>query len=219
MIFILCSSYILKYPVLKFLNVKQPALIEAIAIPAQQIARDIKDNRDLSKDEIALLSNVIDVEKVPSEYIPYIFSKTKVMIHKKGNQNYIKNHKAEFLKFYISRFLKHPLSYFKGWIDQTRGYLNSGYHYWKWWGSVEKNDLGIKKTVNSKWFEAKFNNYLKSFEKFPLLQPLISIGFFNWLLLISLFFAIIRKDNLGAMLCIPLIMVVGSLLLANASFC
>lgn len=218
MLIVLAGSFILKHPVLKALNVTQPDLIESLSVPAQQIARDVIGNDDLSKEDVKLLSKVIDVDKIPETYNSNISDPIKELVREKNNQEYIKSHAGEFIDLYFHRAVKHPFTYLKGWIDETRGYWNAGYSYWRWANGVQENDLGIQRTINSERINTLVNNYFARFESWPCLQIFLCIGFFDWLMLGAFFVSIIRRDKVGAMLSIPTIMIVFSLLVATPVF-
>ncbi len=215
---IIAISFVMKHPVLKVLNVSQPDLVESLSIPLQQIARDVVDNDDFTEQQLELLNEVIIVEDINGEYKPYISDPIKGLVRKRGNQNYIKENAEEFLKFYVSRILKHPWTYVKGWIDQTRGYWNGGYEYWHWTNSVNNNNYDIYRYSRSVWVNEKVNQYLELFETSPVLRIFLSIGFFDWLIFIALFIAIMRHDKIGIMLTVPIIMNVISLLIATPVF-
>lgn len=215
MIIVLAGSFILKQPVLKAIGVAQPDLIESLSIPAQQIARNVVDHNDLTDKQRELLSQVIDIERVPESYKPIISDPIKDLVREKENQDYIRSHATDFIQLYFSLGVKHPLTYLRGWIDQTRGYWNAGYSYWRWSDGVEENGLGIYRTVNSERVHTSLTWYLAQFSNQPALWIFLCIGFFDWLVLIALYIAIIRKDKVGIMLTMPNIMVVLSLLVAT----
>lgn len=219
MILVLISSCLLKYPVLKMLGVNQPDLIEALSIPSQQIARTITEHNDLSEDQYALLSHVVDLEKVKEKYRPGSFDPVKNLIRSTGDQTYIKEHAGEFLRLYISLGLRHPFSYAKGWIDQTKGYWNSGYAHWRWCDAVKSNHLGIHRTIRSETLNRLLDTYCAQFAELPILSIFLCVGFFDWLLLFILFISLIRRDKTGVMLTIPAIMNILSLLISTPVFC
>ena len=127
MIIVIVLSVFLKYPVLKSLNVKQPDTIESLSIPAQQIARVITDEEDITIEQKELLSELIDIDEIPTYYVSYFSDPIKNLVREKGNQEYLKEHSNEYLNLYIQLGLKYPQKYIEAWVDQTRGYWNSGY--------------------------------------------------------------------------------------------
>ena len=86
MVVVIVLSIFLKYPVLKSLNVKQPDTIESLSIPAQQIARVIKDGKELTIEQKELLNIVIDIDKIPIYYVSYFSDPIKDLVRKKGGE-------------------------------------------------------------------------------------------------------------------------------------
>ena len=90
MICILVFSFILKHPVLDALHVQQADAIEGLSIPAQQIARVITDQGELTEEDRALLSHVVDLDQVAQTYEPYISDPIKNLVRAKNQEDYIR---------------------------------------------------------------------------------------------------------------------------------
>ena len=215
---IIVVSFVLKHPVLKALDVAQPDLMESLSIPIQQVARDVIENDDFTKEEYNLISQVADMERIPETYVWYIADPMKDLIRESHNQQAISEHKAEYLGVYFSRICKHPWTYVSAWIDQTKGYWNSGYKYWIWCLYADGQEIGIHSKVNSARLDNLFNHALSHFLKSHVLKPLVSIGFFVWCIIICLYVSVIRKDKVLALAAIPSLMVMASLLVATPVF-
>lgn len=215
---VIVTSFVLKHPVLKMLDVAQPDITESLSIPLQQVALDVIENDDFTEKEYDLINQVADVAKIPETYLPYISDPIKELIRERGNQKVVSDRKFDYMGLYISRLLKHPSTYVKAWVEQTKGYWNSGYSYWIWDMSQMGHEFGIRGKVNSGLMNKLVNKYLSHFLKFPLLKPLVSIGFFVWSILIVLCSAIIKKDEKLALVTIPSLMVILTLLVATPVF-
>lgn len=211
-------SFVMKHPVLKALNVAQPDLMESLSIPIQQVALDVIENDDFTEEEVNLISQVVDMERIPETYEWYIADPMKNLIRESQNQQAISEHKTDYLGMYLSRICKHPWTYVRAWIDQTKGYWNSGYPYWIWCLYADGEDIGIHSKVNSSALDSLFNHGLSHFLKSKLLKPLISIGLFVWCIMLCLYVAIIRKDKVLALITIPSLMVIVTLLMATPVF-
>ena len=81
-----------------------------------------------------------------------------------------------------------------------------------------RNNLGIERKVHSLKMNSLFDYYLYVFSNNHLLSVFLSIGFFDWLILIALCIGIIRHDKTVIMLTVPVIMNVVSLLIATPVF-
>lgn len=215
LIVVLCASYVLMHPVLKVRNVSPTETIEALSVPAQQIARVIADGKPLTEGERVLLEEVVDVDRIPGAYNCGIADPVKDLVTEKGNQEYIAQHRQEFVKLYAALGVRYPLTYLKAWIDETRGYWNAGYSYWRWNTGVLDNGLGIERTVRSQKVMDSLQMYLHAWESRLLLQPFVSIGLYVWLLLLCLYKALVRGDSCAVYVVVPVLGVVASLLAAT----
>ena len=215
---VILVSFALKHPVLKAFGVAQPDITESLSIPLQQVARDVVENQDFTEEEYYLINQVAEVERIPETYLPYISDPVKELLRERNNQQAISNQKTEYIKLYFSRLLKHPSTYVKAWVDQTKGYWNSGYSYWIWCLYTDGSELGICSEVNSGLMNKMVNSYLSHSTKYFVLKPLVSIGLFVWCILLFLYVSAIRKDKVLAMMAIPSLMVILSLLVATPVF-
>ena len=215
---IIVVSFILKHPVLKMLDVAQPDMTESLSIPIQQVARDVVENKDFTEEQYLLLNQLADVERIPETYLWYISDPMKELMREKGYQQAFADHKADYIKLYFSRLFKHPWTYVKAWVDQTKGYWNSSYPYWIWCLYTDGQDIGIYSTVHSGGMNKAVNSYLSHFSKYQVLKPFFSIGFFVWCILLCLYASIIKKDKVSALMTIPVLMIILSLLVATPVF-
>lgn len=215
MVITILLSIILKYPVLSSLNVKQPDTIESLSIPAQQIARVIKDEKELTSDQKELLNKVIDIDKIPDYYVSFFSDPIKDLVREKGNQDYLKEHSKEYLNLYIQLGLKYPQKYIEAWVDQTRGYWNSGYAFWRWADGVTNNDLGVYQTLNSKFFDSVLTLYLMEWQGSPIFTFFLSIGFMVWLLIMFVYKSALYKRKDLFFIMVPPLLVIATLLIAT----
>lgn len=212
---LLVLSVVMKYSVLKQLNVSQPSITEALSIPAQQIARVVKEGHTLNDGERKLLGEVIEVKKIPKAYKSWISDPIKGLVNNKGNLKLLSLRKWDFIKLYFSLGCRYPKTYICAWIDQTRGYWNAGYEYWRWQFQVRENKFGIEKKVRSESVGKFISEYFACFTKIQVLRLFLSIGLFIWIDIIMLFVALVRKDKLGTFASLPILCIVATLLAAT----
>lgn len=210
---VLVASVILKYPVLSALHVAQPDTIESLSIPCQQIARVIADGGELTEEQRQLLGQVVDVDRVAETYQWYISDFIKDLVREHGNQDYISEHKMDFIKLYLQIGMEHPSSFIKGWIDATKGYYIGGYDIFNW-TVVEANDRGIARQAPVPIVSEGMNAYMDSFNAIWPLQLLISIGLFAWIMVMLLGAGIATRRK-EALLAIPCIAMILTLLIAT----
>ncbi len=213
--FIFALSYAFKHPVLNRLNVTPPDTIESLSVPAQQIARVIREGRPLTDWETSMLTRIVDLEQVPTSYNPNISDPIKQLIREKGNQQLLILEKEDYIKLYFELGWRYPAVYVRAWIDQTKGYWNGGYQHWMWDTAVYQNSLGIYRVVRSERLNHILEDYLWLFSDLQILRLFISIGLFVWMHLVLFFGALIKNNKLGIFFTIPVLAIVLSLLAAT----
>lgn len=215
LVFSLC--FFVKHPLFAKLGISNADPIESLSIPLQQVSRVVFEKDDLSDSDKELINIIIDYDGISDIYISGLSDPIKDSIRKKGNEDYFISHKKDYLKLYLKLGLRHPFIYIKAWADQTRGYWNSGYEY-DFYGAkydIYENNLGIKNTTSSVWLDKRFSEFVWSFTHINALSLLCATGLFVWLNVILLFIALIRNDRIGIFVCLPVIAVVISLIVAT----
>lgn len=216
---ILIVSFILKNPVLDAIGVSRTDTIESLSIPAQQIARVIKEHKDdLTAEQRELLEKIIDVDHVPLWYSEFISNPVKELVRLTGDQEYLRSHMKDYLRIYIEIGLAHPKQYFEAWVEETKGYWNSGYDYWIVSDTVSENSYGITRTEKSPLIGSLVDQYVNLFGGSELLRPLQSIGFTVWITVFLAYAAFVWGRKEAGFLFIPLIVYVASLLAATPVF-
>ena len=212
---IIVTSFVLKHPVLKYLNVPQPDTIESLSIPSQQIARVIKEGHDLDSWEIEALSDIVDIDKIPSKYDPGYSDPIKNLVRERGRQDLLVDKKTTYIKLYFSIGRKYPLVFIRAWVDQTKGYWNAGYKHHVWYTVLEDNPYGVKRVVRNENLKRELEEYLFCYTNLQILKLFISIGLVIWIHIILLFISVIRKDRIGMFVTSPILITALSLIIAT----
>lgn len=216
---ILAVSFILKNPVLDAIGVSRTDTIESLSIPAQQIARVIKECKDdLTGEQREALDKIIDVDHVPLWYSEFISNPVKDLVRLTGDQEYLRSHMKDYLRIYFEIGLAHPKQYFEAWVEETKGYWNSGYDYWIVSDMVTENSYGITRTVRFPLIDSLTDQYVNLFGGSELLRPLQSIGLYVWATVFLAYAAFVRGRKEAGFLFLPLIIYVASLLAATPVF-
>lgn len=158
---------------------------------------------------------MIDIDEIPVYYVSYFSDPIKDLVREKGNQEYLKEHSKEYLNLYIQLGLKYPQKYIEAWVDQTRGYWNSGYQFWRWADGVTDNDLGVYPTINSQFFDSALTLYLMEWSGSPIFTFFLSIGFMVWLLVMFVYKSAIYKRKDLFFIIVPPLLVIATLLIAT----
>lgn len=212
-------SFILKNPVLGAFNIPQADIVEPLAIPMQQITRVLVEKKsELSSEDLELISQIANPDRLAEVYTPYIHDPVKNLVRQEGDKQFISDHKIELALLYLRLGVRYPDLYTKAWIDQTRGYWNGGYSYWKWSNEVYENPYGITRAETPKSLNKLLKIYLGCFERTPFLTPLMSIGLAAWVTIVTCYISLKRKNKYTLFLAIPIILTWGTLLIATPVF-
>lgn len=211
-VLILC--WILINPVLALMNVGETDLMEAFGIPFQQIARVIAEERALTDEETALLSEAFSLDDVKELYTPGTVDPIKFQTFRHDNRAYVEAHLGEYIKLYLTLGLRYPGEYLKAWIEETKGYWNGGYEYWIYTTGVEENDYGIVWSGGSNIISRLFGALFRYLEKPEILQPLYSIGLRVWIVIACCLINVLKKKK-EFLLTIPLLVLVVGLWLGT----
>lgn len=194
---ILLTAVIIKYPVMNSYHVIQPDLIESLSIPTQQIAAVICNDRELTKEQLALIENVIDLTYIKDLYNPTYADNMKELV-RAGDQGYLVNHKKEFFKLWLTLGITYPGDYLKAYINQTYGYwYPDSFYLVAEAEGVSATKLGVSHTpliggpivVKGKEISIKLGSMV------PIYSLLWSMGIIFWIFLFCVGNAFIRKEK------------------------
>lgn len=147
-------------------------------------------------------------------YVPSLSDPIKALIRTTTQGNPISlQQKLDFAKLWFQLGLRHPLTYAKAFVDLTCGYWNSGYEGDIWCNFIYANNLGLHLTNPMPILNMLFDRYVGAFDDFMTLQLMTCSGLFVWAYLFSGLICLIRKDKVGAILCVPVLCVVQTLIL------
>lgn len=214
MTFVLIFCWILINPVLDTLEVEETNLVEAFAVPMQQIARVVSEGKELTETETALLGEIFWMDKLEQMYNPQTVDPVKFETFQYDRVDYIREHAGEYLKMYLSIGLRYPGEYLKAWIEETKGYWNGGYFFWIYTLKPGENTMGIMLTPGTNLIARLYAAMFRYLEKPAFLQPLTSIGLHVWALF-GCFVLNVLKKRKEALLAIPLMVLVAGLWLGT----
>lgn len=213
----LIVCWILINPLLDVLGVSSTNLVEAFAVPMQQVARVIAQGRALTEEETQLLGEIFLLEKIPGLYDPITVDPIKFETFRYDQVDYIVNNALKYVHLYLSLAVKYPGDYLKAWIDETKGYWNAGYFYWIYTLKNASNPYGIETVVRENLIAKMFAALFRFLEKPAILQPLTSIGLHVWAL-VSCTFINIAKKKTELLLSIPLLVLIVGLWIGTPVF-
>ena len=202
-------GWFLLNPALTLLGVSGGDPVESFSIPIQQVSRVIADGCELSEEDEHLLSNIVDLDEVPALYTSWISDPMKVEIRSK-NPDYFMDHLGEFGRLWVRLGVKHPWTYVKAWVDQTKGYWNGGYDYFLYSETITDNPYGVEKTIDGNPVASLFRMYFGLSRHLVFFEPLHSIGLHIWILILC-FILNLKRGVEQWVLSVPLLVLVVGL--------
>jgi len=209
---VLVASWILLNPVLKLFSVSPTNLVEAFAVPMQQIARVVANDRDLTAEQEKLLSDIFWIDKMADLYDPQTVDPIKFETFRYDQVDVIKEDPSAYLKLYFSLGMRYPGDYLKAWIEETKGYWNGGYSYWIYTLEVDANEFGIAHTGSGSFIARLYGALFRYVERLAILQPLMSIGLHVWMLAACCAVNMLKKRWEGLLCVLPLVLMIGLIL-------
>ena len=213
---VLIAGALYKGPVFDYFQVAEPDTIESLSVPAQQIAAVITYDGNISEEQEAFLSNVIDLEKVPEAYLssPTCSDAIKDLVRETDNQAFITEHAGEFLKTWLDLFWQNKRIYVKAFINETEGYwYHKIYFPFIWATYIQENGMGIARDSQLPesavlQIRAYLDAYKAHFDKY------LSTGLYVYVFFAALLTAL-RKKSRYLLVFLPALGIWATLLLAT----
>lgn len=214
----LILTALFKGPVFSLIDVRPTEFSEGLSIPIQQIGRVVYNQEDITDDEAQAIEELISLDSIRynNPYDAHCSDNIKGLIQFNGRDEYLKEHKWDYLKLWIKMGCEHPLTYIEAYIDQTMGYWTLGY------GDVPMQngyctmapEYDIYPVTLSEGLYNIINVYLSLFEEGGILHTFAESGLFIYLLIYITVIAIWKKSA-KAILTIPGIASVLSLYIST----
>ncbi len=210
MALVLLLCWVMINPVLDGLEVSETNLVEAFAVPMQQVARVVANDRDLTEEQTRMLSDIFWLNTMAEVYDPLSVDPVKFIAFRNENISCVTQNIGGYLRLYFELGIKYPADYLFAWVDETKGYWNAGYDYWMY-------DLGHERNIDNaieRIFASMFR-FLNETEAFKLFS---SVGFYIWGM-IGCCVANWLKKREEFLLSIPVLVLVAGLWLGTPVFC
>ncbi|MBP3736915.1 MAG: hypothetical protein J6I56_07840 [Lachnospiraceae bacterium] len=213
---VLVVTLLMNGPVLRLFHVEKADMLEAVGVPLQQVAGFLKEEgpEALTGAERDMLEKLAPPELLRDVYEPELVDPVKAAIRIKGGLPELEAKKGEYLGLYLQLMREHPGSFARAYVTHTRGFWNAGYDNYIWAQGIGKNDFGVTQAPGNHFLTAVKNSYLWLFENSGTLKIIKCIGLWVFML-IFLFAAALKENRYRAILALPGIAVVATLLLAT----
>ena len=217
---IICVSILTLYTVFNtfvtnVLKAERGSVGEMLSIPLQQIARVEKNYRyELDENITDRINQIYTIDKIGDYYKETISDPVKA----KFNEIYLKNNKIDFIKTYISLFLRYPKDYIEAFIANSYGYYYPEAYNWVVSRATMDRDMGIRlePKTNSKIVET-IDSYIDR-RDIVLLSMMFSIGFVFWGIIVCLGYKIYIREYKYILVYLP-IFILWLTCIASPVFC
>lgn len=191
-------------------GVKKGPFSESLSIPVQQIARTVKMDGNITREQQESLSRLFDLEKLEG-YDPFLADPAKNSI----NRDYLNENKGEFFKLWFSLLSSNFPEYCRAYAMQTYGY-------WNWepktipvgGAANAAKELGVEK-IN--WVEKAtgldFSFFLQDVMEFP------STGTIVWVMLGCIGLILYKRRYRLLLAFLPAVGVWLTILVATPLYC
>lgn len=211
---VLLFCWVLINPVLDSLDAGEMNFVEAFAVPMQQIARVIANERELTEEETQLLSEIFWMDKVGQLYDPNTVDPVKFETFRYDRVDYIMENLEEYLGLYFRLGARYPGDYLKAWVEETKGYWNGGYSFWTYTLKMGDDRYGIYQRGGDHIIARLFAAAFRYIEKPEILQFTTSIGLYVWGLVTCCVVNVMKKRE-EFLLTIPLLVLIIGLWLGT----
>lgn len=206
---VLVVAWVLINPLLAVLEVPGTNLVEAFAVPMQQVARVVSNGRDLGAQEEQLLSEIFWMDKLETMYDPLTVDPVKFETFRYDQVDHIRSNAGAYLKLYFSLGARYPGDYLKAWIDETKGYWNGGYFFWIYTLKMDGSVMGIFHSGGDNLIARLYAAWFRIAEKPAVLQVLYSIGIRVWALVACSLVNVLKKRRQWLIAVPVLVLIVG----------
>lgn len=215
---VLAAALIIKGPVYSAMGVKPVDTVESLSIPIQQVAYVAKNPENLTDEQRELLDRVVDVDMIRDKYQNWLSDNMKNLVRENGNQEYLSEHKSDYLKLWAELGCRYPGKYLKAYINQTCGYWFPDVQYWVIMDNCMSEGFDIRAGSKAGPFTEFIMFYNNAYIETPFLGLLWSIGTGVWVFIFMMGAAVRRHKRSVLIVYLPVLAVWLTLMIATPVF-
>lgn len=203
--------YVITIPIFNVLKVQKSSSSEYIAIPLQQIGRIVYKDCKLTKNEKELINKIIPYEKIKEIYDPKVSDGIK--FDNEFNIDEFNGNKLEYLKLWLKLVFKYPIVSVESYLISTLGYYYPNLKYWSVATDIVDNGYNIHQINRN----SILNNIIVKNQDLnrPIFGIVWSTGFYIWIIIILMYYFIIKLDKKMLFIFTPTIGIWLSLMIAS----
>lgn len=165
-------------------------------VPFQQIANVVVHERELNEKEEWLIEEYIPLDEVKEAYNPILVDELYEHIKDTCKPTRLNIPKIEYFKLWVELFLKYPLDYLEAYVNMNKYYFYPNKYIENiYYTSIYPNEYGIKYIDNNETLVNKIETSYSNQKKIPLVSSLFSPGTVVFILLIGLYYCLLKKNK------------------------
>lgn len=214
-VLILAMCFVIKGPVMTYAKVEPGQFAYKLCVPLQQIGRVVFDGCELTEEEIAKIEKINEFSYIKENYQKHGADNMTSWVAF-GNQEYLEQHKAEYLQLWIKIGLRYPGKYIQAFIDLTKGYwypMDPGQVVFY---GVTQHETGLEsQAVLRGPIVVKIHEILtKLYTIFPIYGIMYSMGALFWVFIVLMAISARNANHAVWISGIPLLLVMVTLFVA-----
>ncbi len=165
-------------------------------LPFQQIANVVVHDRELNEKEEWLIEEYIPLEEVKGAYNPMLVDVLFSRIVDTAKDTRLNINKIEYIKLWVELFLKYPQDYLEAYVNMNKYYFYPNrYIENMYYTTIYPNDYEIEYTNNNEKFINEVINVYSKQKDMPLLSVIYSPGVIVFMMIVSLYYCLLRKNK------------------------
>lgn len=165
-------------------------------VPFQQIANVVVHERELNEKEEWLIEEYIPLNEVKEAYNPILVDELYEYIKDTCKPTRLNIPKIEYFKLWVELFLKYPLDYLEAYVNMNKYYFYPNkYIENMYYTSIYPNEYGIKYIDNNETLINKIETSYSNQKNVPLVSSAFSPGTVVFILLIGLYYCLLKKNK------------------------
>lgn len=165
-------------------------------VPFQQIANVVVHERELNEKEEWLIEEYIPLNEVKEAYNPILVDELYEHVKDTCKPTRLNIPKIEYFKLWVELFLKYPLDYLEAYVNMNKYYFYPNkYVENMYYTSIYPNEYGIKYINNNETLINKIETSYSNQKKIPLVSSLFSPGTIVFILLMGLYYCLLKKNK------------------------
>lgn len=221
---VIAASFIIQGPLFTALGINPSPLVEAMAIPLQQVGAVVHNNETITDEQAEVIASFIELDRLAE-----VYNNTSVDWIKFDSQfdrQAFADHSSDFIRVWLQMGSEHSSSYLRAWGWQTLGYWGVGTENW----IIANSTAAFKAPTSNLLYQATqmdilatdpaaLNQRYDAVRHLPLLYPLFNIASMVWLTLTVCVILFANRRSKLIVVLVPLLGLWLSIMLSAPTYC